>query len=472
MRTHAEKIVPNSSNQGSPQRASLKLRPLKEWKIFKPIVSEYREISRWGTWSTPMNELDCPDLQRRVKELAEKAGMATPELCWTEWCFISVENMDAFRQHLKRLHLIQHIKDRELDRIAAMHETDRVYLTIKGKQYKVEMWASRFNMFEKTAYDNASATRLSKNKGRISFSTGFIENCASEAEFRETVAHELGHIKKKHIKVSPRILGGSAGQLRKFEQRMQMASLPALALLAMHMLPEAGALATGIGCGVWLGAFTAFRMMKNVQSRREEREALKFSVELNGKIMDAVRQKHERIKNDPKGVEFWNLIDGPLSRFLLDGQVYMVLRAVFPDRMKTSRRILSTAPDVDAFKAELERKGIAKYIDEEVGEKIRAIKEEDWVAVKIGKKDYAMQIADGKLDLYAQTFWDVADRWIGKYLEIGYENAGSTQFERIMGRIVHFMFADHPSWKKQMQVIDKAERKYGKDHPDWKPPEL
>ena len=471
MRAHAEKIMANSSNQGSPQRARWNLRRPKEWKIFKPIVSEYRELRRLGAWSTPMSEQECPDLHRIVNELAGRAGIAKPELCWSEWCFISAENAGAFRHHLKRLQLIQYIEDRELDRIATMRETDRVYLAINGKQYAVEKLASRLNMFEKTTYDNASATRLSRNRSRISFSSGFVENCASEAECRETVAHELGHIKKKHIKVSPRIFKGNAGQLRTFEHWAQLAPLPALALLAMHVLPGAEALAAGIGCGVWLGAFMSFRIMKNVQSRWKEREALKFSVEMNGRIMDTVRQKHERIKNDPKGVEFWNLIDGPLSRFLLDGQIYMVLRAVFPDRLKTSRRILSTAPNFDAFAGELERKGIAKYIDEEMAGKVRAIKVGDWVVLKLGKKDYAMEIADGKLNLYERTFWNMADRKIGKYLIIGYDNAGSTRFERMMGRLVHYMFADHPSWKKQVQIIEKAERKYEKEHPGWKPPE-
>jgi len=439
----------------------MKPRPLREWKAFRPYFDRHDELCRWGRSHRSMGWDERPEIQRVVAELAAKAGMPVPKLFVDEWRFISADSMELFLRRMKQFGLMQHLGEKELKTIASLEEYGTAKFVIDGAAYTVFRNNHLIEVFEKTPNDNAGAWRINKQRSGMAFTDGFLENCISDKEIRYVIGHELGHIKMKHFRLNPHIFGEYYLPIGKIERQLQILVPCVLTMIS----------ATGIGIIAGVGAFVAYRIMKNAINRMHERQAIRFSVKLNGDVKEAVLERTGRIDKNPAGVKFRNMAGMPLSRFLLDGQVYMALRSIFPEKLRDWNIVFSSEPEIGIFRRELEKRGLAGFLDDETAKKISAMRESDYFALKFGKTDYVVDIMDGRLLLRKKSLWNKAETWISEYMEIGYQNGGKTIKERILGTLFHFIFADHPSGAKELRVIEKAERKYRKEHPDWKPPE-
>ncbi|GEM_PF-2787898 len=389
MNAQAGKTAENAQTQPAARRRFPRLRPMREWKVFKPICDRWHEINtrERNELYPPRREMQGEEylhIHRIMDEISAKAGIAPPWLYVDETAF---DNAHSFRKNARQWAVsftegflsgymfsskqevpyfekeltarnIPLPGKRNMRKVMTMAHGQGTFLNLGGEHYLVKRAGNWLKIYNE-------------------------KNAAPEAEIYSVGSHEMGHIVDNAHRQT----------------------------LSHWMAIAAGLYGVMTG-GLYLVALTA---QKNAMNRLHERRATRFAVEMNGQIKETILKRHERTIRTNNMVyepvaQFILSLAEPLSELMLDGYVYKAMHALLPLRVKKVFRLWHR-------------------ID---GHIIRNM--ENW-----HYRNY-VPIEGAK----AWTPWCC---------------------------VLHFVFSDHPSLAKEIRTIEKAERKYRKEHPDWKPPE-
>ncbi|MCX6770921.1 MAG: M48 family metalloprotease [Candidatus Micrarchaeota archaeon] len=340
------KSVETSSSKASQQKASPRLRPIREWKFFRPHFDRYYKMRQWGAETRRMEETEYPQIWKTVGEMSTRAGMDNPVI----WI----------------------VKDE---------------------------------------FPNASAwrniTRDGQRQNHINYTLGYLKN-ATGKDIRITTAHEIGHLKMKHTR-QQRLK--EAIRWNRFRAALHLCNVTAVTeMAAMAVAPVSAFLTVPVALSAGLAYLVARTALRNLKRRRRERQAIEFSVEMNGKIMETMLQQVEQKRLFDGFCTSSTPLNTSLSLLLLDGYVYKALNVLLPRTY-----------DV-VFQA--------------------------WNSINNKIVDL-MDAYDAGLD---------PKKAIPRAL-------------MPLAMLTHFIFSDHPSWKKEKEIIEKAEHRFMEEHPGWKPPE-
>jgi len=263
----------------------------------------------------------------------------------------------------------------------------------------------------KNEFPNAYAWRNIDAEGyrwnHIGYTEGYLKN-ATKKDIRITTAHEIGHLKMKHTRQQTT---REAVRWNRFRASMHLYAATVITELASEAIAPVSAFLT-VPVALLAGfAYLVARMaVRNVIQRRKERQAIEFSVEMNGKIMEAGLQQLERERLFDGFSTSATPLNTPLSSLLFDGYLYKAFYILLPRTY-----------DV-VFQA--------------------------WNSIN-------------------NKIMDLMDAY-----DKGPDSRKATPRVLMpLAMLAHFIFSDHPSWKKEKKIIEKAERRFMEEHPGWKPPE-